>query len=293
MSGTELGWSSRGHDSLMVSAVRRSIVEQLRALPPLAVPGRPTRDTGLTAAELGQELGLHSSTVRFHLDQLVDGGLVETHVVRSGGAGRPAKRYVASAVEQVGPEPAIEGPYQVLATVLASALDPAKGESPTPEEAGALWVRQRLGADGAEPLAEPARTTGEWVGKVGAVVDLLQEWGYTPDLEMSGRQGDVRITLRDCPFLDLAREIPEVVCGVHRGLLKGALEVAGEAKAGVSLRPFVASATCHAVLLRDRTPPGEPIEPGPARWEASARAVPADDPATPTDIPADAPGDPA
>lgn len=287
MSGTEHAGPPRGQESLMVSAVRRSIVEQLRALPPLAVSGRPTRDTGLTAAELGQELGLHSTTVRFHLDQLVEGDLVQTHFVRSGGAGRPAKRYVASAVAPAAPEPSIEGPYQVLATVLASALDPAKGESPTPEEAGAQWVRQRLGADGAEPLAEPARTTGEWVGKVGAVVDLLQEWGYTPDLEISGRQGDVRITLRDCPFLDLARESPEVVCGVHRGLLKGALEIAGEGEAGVSLHPFVAPATCHAVLLRDRTPPGEPIEPGPARWETSPR------PATPTDDPANAPGDPA
>ena len=293
MSGTEPAGPSRGADSLMASAVRRSIVERLRALPPLAVSGRPTRDTGLTAAELGQELGLHSTTVRFHLDQLVDGGLVDTHVLRSGGAGRPAKRYVASAEAQAVPEPAIEGPFQVLATVLASALDPTQGESPTPEEAGAQWVRRRLGVDGTEPLAEPARTTGEWVGKVGSVVDLLQEWGYTPDLEMSGRHGDVRITLRDCPFLDLARESPEVVCGVHRGLLKGALEVAGEDAAGVSLRPFVAHATCHALLLRDRTPPGEPIEPGPARWGSSQHAVPADDPETPTDTPATTPGDPA
>lgn len=295
MTGTEPAGPRPSTASLMASSVRRSIVEQLRALPPLAVPGRPTRDTGLTAAELGRELGLHSTTVRFHLDQLVDGGLVQAHFVRSGGAGRPAKRYVAAPVAQAAPEPATEGPYQVLATLLAGALDPADGPRPTPEEAGAAWVRRRLGAGPDEQLSEPSRTTGEWVGKVGAVVDLLQEWGYTPDLEMTGRQGDVRITLRDCPFLELARERPEVVCGVHRGLLKGALEVAGEDEAGVSLRPFVAPGTCHALLLRDRTPAGEPIEPGPARWEAAEPdpGTGTDPDALPTDDPTTAPGAPA
>lgn len=295
--------AGRDGASLLLSAVRRSIIEQLTALPRLAVEGRPTRDKGMTATELGQVLGLHSTTVRFHLDQLVAGGLVGAHFVRRGGVGRPAKRYFVLEGERPVAPPTVEGPYQVLATLLAGALDPEGESRMTPEEAGAQWVRKRLGAgpspEGAPAsVPEPATTTGEWVAKVGAVVDLLQEWGYTPDLEVSGRRGDVTLTLQDCPFLDLARVRPEVVCGVHRGLLKGALEVAGEDAAGVSLRPFTGASTCHAVLLRDRTPPGEPIEPGPGRW-ATPAASGAD--ATtdltahviPTDHPTTAPGDPA
>ena len=280
---------------LLTSAVRRSIVDHLVGLPRLAVEGRPTRDAGMTAAELGTVLGLHSTTVRFHLDQLVSAGLVGSHFVRSGGAGRPAKRYFVVEGE-LGPvaRPGVEGPYQVLATLLASALDPADEGRLTPEEAGAEWVRHRLG-EGATPDTPPpsgAETAGEWVAKVGGVVDLLQEWGYTPDLSVSGREGDVTLTLQDCPFLDLARVHPEVVCGVHRGLLKGALEAAGETDAGVSLRPFVGPTTCHAVLLRHRTPPGEPIVPGPARWSTPPHPTTASDPTRPTPDPT-APGDPA
>ncbi|WP_237770012.1 helix-turn-helix transcriptional regulator [Ornithinimicrobium sp. CNJ-824] len=275
---------------LLTSAVRRSIVDHLVGLPRLAVEGRPTRDGGMTAAELGTVLGLHSTTVRFHLDQLVSAGLVGSHFVRSGGAGRPAKRYfvVEGELGPVARGGGDSGHYKVLATLLAGALDPSDEGRLTPEEAGAEWVRDRLEHGDDHRLLEdggpppPAGTSGEWMAKVGGIVDLLQEWGYTPDLSLSGREGDVTLTLRECPFLDLARVHPEVVCGVHRGLLKGALDAAGEPDAGVSLRPFVGPGTCHAVVLRHATPPEEPIVPGPGRWAAPPRpAAAAPDPPGP------------
>ncbi|MFX0539889.1 helix-turn-helix transcriptional regulator [Ornithinimicrobium sp. Y1847] len=244
--------------ALLTSAVRRRIMDTLAALPRLTVEGRPTRDGGLSAAELGERLDLHSTTVRFHLDQLVGAGLVDSHFVRDGGAGRPKKKYViveGDLSQVVRPDAA--GPYRVLATLLADALDPATATEVTPEQAGIDWVRRRLAeqraADGDQREGTPERagTTGQWLGKVGGVVDLLEEWGYTPDLTLDGAEGDLILTLRDCPFLDLARAHPAVVCGVHRGLLKGALQEAGEEQAEVSLRPFVGPATCHAVVVRD------------------------------------------
>ncbi|MGD8150929.1 helix-turn-helix transcriptional regulator [Ornithinimicrobium sp. Y1694] len=270
--------------ALLTSAVRRRIVDTLAALPRLAVEGRPTRDGGLTAAELGDRLDLHSTTVRFHLDQLVGAGLVDSHFVRDGGAGRPKKKYViveGDLSEVVRPDAA--GPYRMLATLLADALDPSTATELTPEQAGIDWVRRRLAerraAAGGDRGAAPERagTTGQWLGKVGGVVDLLEEWGYTPDLTLDGAEGDLTLTLRDCPFLDLARAHPAVVCGVHRGLLKGALQEAGEEQAEVSLRPFVAPATCHAVVVRDATSktieglalPGD-REPGPAATDVSS-----------------------
>jgi predicted ArsR family transcriptional regulator len=245
--------------ALLTSAVRRRIVDTLAGLPRLAVEGRPTRASGLTAAELGQVLSLHSTTVRFHLDQLVAAGLLEAHFVRGGGAGRPKKKYVVvdgeltpQALTQESTQ--AEGPYQVLATLLAEALDPESVAHLSPEEAGVEWVRQRLAERGRTGPQETAVTTGEWLGKLGLVVDLLAEWGYTPDLNVDGAEGEVTLTLRDCPFLELARVRPAVVCGVHRGLLRGALEVAGEEQAEVSLRPFVGPQTCHAVIFRDGGP---------------------------------------
>ncbi len=237
--------------ALLTSAVRRRIVEHLAELPRLAAEG-PTRERGLTAAELGRVLGLHTTTIRFHLDQLVAAGILRSQFVRSGGAGRPAKRYVVEETE-LGTVVAgsSEGPYQILATLLADALAEGGQEGVSPEAAGRDWVRRRMAArapEGGTPTS--AGTPGEWVGKVGAVVDLLSEWGYVPDLAVTGQEGDVTLTLHDCPFRDLARVHPDIVCGVHLGLLRGALESAGEDQAGVSLQPFVTPTTCSAVLLR-------------------------------------------
>lgn len=250
--------SGREGAALLTSAVRRRIVEALAALPRLAVEGRPTRDAGLSAAELGEILELHSTTVRFHLDQLVEAGLVESHFVRGGGAGRPKKKYTVVDGE-LDPivRPDATGPFQVLAGLLAEAMDPTQPARLTPEQAGVEWIRQRL-AERGEISTERAGSTGQWLGKVGGIVDLLEEWGYTPDLEVEGGRGDVTLTLPDCPFLELAKAHPAVVCGVHRGLLKGALDVAGEAQAEVSLRPFVGPAVCHAVVFRD----GSGADPG-------------------------------
>lgn len=245
--------ATRGLD-LLSSAVRRRIVEHLLALPTTDAEGRPGRAVGLTAGELGDVLGLHPTTVRFHLDQLVEAGILSVQTLRRGGVGRPAKCYAAVEAEAEA-LPLVrahsEGPYRVLASLLVEALDPMTRGTQSPEAAGRAWARERL-AERAD--AEPAHSQGEWLGKVGGIVDLLAEWGYRPDVSVDGRDGDVTLALTECPFLELAKAHPAVVCGVHRGLLKGALGMVGEPQAGVSLRPFVGEQTCHALFIRHARP---------------------------------------
>ena len=60
------------------------------------------------------------------------------------------------------------------------------------------------------------------------------------------RTGTARINLAHCPFIDLAKKNPAVVCGIHRGLIAGAMEQLGEGEAEVSLEPFVAPNLCRA-----------------------------------------------
>lgn len=223
---------------LLDSPVRRAVVEELAGLGPTG------RSVGLTAVELGQKLSLHSTTIRFHVDQLVAAGVLDFYFARSGGVGRPSKCYVLRELSlgEIAQERPGGGPFTMLAGVLASALSADEADPLTPEEAGIRWVARRAQQSPPRLLDQSAQ------GKVSQVVELLSAWGYTPDTTIRD-DGVVDVTLRECPFLDLAHTHPDVVCGMHRGLLRGALDAVGEADARVSLQPFVGPDTCRAQIL--------------------------------------------
>ncbi len=226
----------RSPEDLLASPMRRAIVDILANLRP-DPEGRPA---GLTAAEIAERLELHVTTARFHLDQLVEGQYLSTES-EAGRVGRPRKvyRFQPGSLDAASAEDAMK----VLAGLLTEFWN-SGSERISAEEAGERWVAAHVEATG----ERPARTPGAWLAKVGATVDLLAEWGYTPEIATTDRGRTAEITLVDCPFLALARENPEVVCGVHRGLLRGAMAAAGEPDAEVSLRPFVAPRRCLATL---------------------------------------------
>ena len=225
--------------ALLASPVRRRIVDAL------ASPEGGSAAPGLTAAQLAQEVGLHVTTVRFHLDLLVAAGLVDAEVHRGGGAGRPRKRYTAVQGSLHDLDPRAEaGSLRLLSGLLAQTLaDGAAGESVSPAEAGWRWATENVPS---RPGATPAVTPGRWLGKIAQMIDVLQEWGYTPELKTTQGGRVAEVTLRHCPFLDLARANPAVVCGIHRGLIAGSLAQLGETSTRVSLEPFVDDTTCLA-----------------------------------------------
>ncbi len=209
----------------------------------------PEPALGLTAPELAASLGLHVSTVRFHLDHLLAAGLVhEGPPAESerGRRGRPAKRYVAGRAGRAGDDQS----YRLLAELLADSCTSAAGPPGplAPEEAGRRWAERHV-----RPVAPPASrapSVGEWMGRVGVVVDHLRHWGYDPEVAMTDGGRLVRLDLAHCPFLELARSREAVVCGIHRGLVRGALEAAGEREARVVLEPFVGEHLCRVLLQR-------------------------------------------
>ena len=225
---------SRAADVLS-SPVRRQIVDLLAGL------AGEVRSTGLTAAELGDRLTVHPTTARFHLDQLEASGLVESHFVK-GGVGRPRKLYRTP----TRPLPVDGGAAMQKLTRLLTETWPETGdEAPTPEQAGRRWALRHVDAPpgGAD---DQARTAGTWLGKIGLAVDGLHDWGYQPELRTSDAGRTVELVLAGCPFMALAKDRPEVVCGVHRGLIRGALEALGEPDTEVALQPFVEPHVCLA-----------------------------------------------
>jgi len=57
----------------------------------------------------------------------------------------------------------------------------------------------------------------------------------------------VRLTL--CPLLEAAHKHPDVVCGVHLGIVRGALEEYGADPTGTDLLPFSEPGACRLELL--------------------------------------------
>lgn len=235
-----MGPAAHPHNAaaLLASPVRRRIVDHL------AQAGAGTGDPALTAAELAAEVGLHVTTVRFHLDQLVAAGIVESERRRQVGAGRPRKVYAlaAGSLDDVDARGEVEH-LRLLSGLLAQTLtEGVSGHAMTPAEAGRRWAVDHVPA---QP-GPPADTPGRWLGKLAQMIDVLQEWGYTPELTTSEGGRAAEITLAHCPFLQLARANPAVVCGIHRGLIAGSLAQLGEPATRVSLEPFVDDTTCLA-----------------------------------------------
>ncbi|MCK0113180.1 helix-turn-helix domain-containing protein [Ornithinimicrobium sp. F0845] len=256
---------------LLRSDVRRALYEHLADLP-VDPEETSARARGLSAQELADIVGLHLTTVRFHLDQLVAADLLTSVQAAPAGAGRPRKLYAVPGQRLSAPsDPEALQAYAALSEIVGRTVAPERvtGQADVPdhlviqsgdsgpldqtpavlEQSGRQWARDhvsRLATRVGERT--PATTPGAWLGKVGAVIDLLVGWGHAPAVRTAAGAREVDIVLRDCPFLALARDNPQMVCGVHRGLLRGALDALGEESAELDLQPLVDQRTCRAHL---------------------------------------------
>ena len=110
-------------------------------------------------------------------------------------------------------------------------------------DAGQTWAAELLAADAPKtPGRRSARPSA--IAARRRVVALLDGLGFDPVADTSTRI----VALRRCPLLDAARRHPDVVCGVHLGIVKGALEVMGADARHASLEPFAEPGACRLTL---------------------------------------------
>lgn len=174
------------------------------------------------ALTIAAEVGLHVTTVRFHLDQLEAAHLVRRATGAEPRRGRPRIRYVAAA------NPADDSREQLI-EVLASALAERPDARAQSIEAGHRW------ADALAPGGDPG-------DGVDALVQVLADLRFDP----ARSEPDV-IRLRACPFRDAARDHPQVVCSAHRGLIEQVLRARGSDRRA-ELVPFVEPELCLVTL---------------------------------------------
>jgi len=210
----------------LADPVRRALYRHVVASPDAAV-GR---------AQAADAVGVKRTLAAFHLDKLVEAGLLVAEFARPAGrvgpgAGRPAKLYRRSDVET-----SVHLPprgYEGAGHILADAIE-------------------RVGADRAVHAAahDSGRAAGVTLaaslpaddGEHERVVAALVARGYEPeDADPSGA-----IRLRNCPFHQLAEDFPPLVCGMNLALLDGLLE--GLAATGHRARLDAAPGRCCVIV---------------------------------------------
>ena len=165
-------------------------------------------------------IGVAHHVAKFHLDKLVEEGLLEVEYARppgrgGPGAGRPAKLYRRTERDVSVSIPARE--YELAGRILAEAVVASRRDEVPIERA----------------LQDAARTTGQTAGRrarddaggaesqtrlAAAATEALRQCGYEP----RGDGSDV--TLANCPFHALAQDYTELVCDMNLHFIQGLVD---------------------------------------------------------------------
>ena len=207
----------------------------------IAQPGPVNRD------QVADGAGVARHVAKFHLDKLVDDGLLAVEYARppgrrGPGAGRPAKLYSRSSRELAVSLP--QRDYELVGRLLAKAV--------TAVEHDGLTVGDALGQvarDAGRALGQQAR---QHVGAqpkpstlLAAAITVLGESGYEPRID------GTNVTLVNCPFRGLAQEYTDLVCGLNLDLMAGLVEVLADPTLEARLEPT--PGLCCVRLTRPNT----------------------------------------
>ena len=181
--------------------------------------------------EAAAAIGIARQTAAFHLERLVDDGLLVVAEFKrlSGktgpGSGRPAKLYVRADVELSVSLP--DRQYDLIGGLLAAAIeqsdatgDPVRGS-----------------------LSQVATTTGQAIGaSEESMLGALQHVGYQPHDDGAGGW-----MLANCPFHRLAAAHTELICNANVALVQGIADGADDATREARFEPGAGHGCVHVV----------------------------------------------
>lgn len=193
--------------------------------------------TAVSRDQAAEALGIATHTAKFHLDRLVDEGLLEVEFRRltgrtGPGSGRPAKLYRRTDRELTISLP--ERHYDLLSRILATAV------------AEATTSGEPVGAIAARVAREEGAAWGSDLGpldpdELERLATALAAGGYEPWIE------EQTMFLRNCPFHRVAQEQTELVCGLNLEFVSGVATGAGCDGVATRLDPGVNRCCVSAV----------------------------------------------
>lgn len=170
----------------------------------------------LATLDISESLQLHPNTVRPHLERMRDAGLLTVAVGGRGDVGRPQHRY---AIAADAPSLGFEPPTMPLLARMALAMGARLQARSDDAEA----VGRAEGSARAKPYRSAPST-------LEALVSDLDRLGFDPLVTDSDDGPDSAVVaFANCPFAELAEQHPELVCGMHRGLVEGFVSEMGDA----------------------------------------------------------------
>ena len=173
------------------------------------------RGVPVSRDEAARAAGISRPLAAYHLDKLVDDGLLQPRYHRRSGrrgpgAGRPAKHYVRVDRQIELSLPARD--YAGLAELLAYAVEAdSSGAAKAALNRAAATLGAELGAEAASwtaPDSDPDQV-------LAAVRQALAARGYEPYEDVDGT-----IRLRNCPFDRIAARHRQLVCGANHAMLQ-------------------------------------------------------------------------
>jgi predicted ArsR family transcriptional regulator len=225
MAGTR--WSAL---AALVDPVRRALYEYVRR-----------QDHPVTREEAADAARISRTLTAFHLDKLVDSGLLraryEAPADKQRGRGRTPKVY-----EPVGDGLTLTVPprqYELVGEILADAVADRSADAGAAAESYAFAHGRNIGASCQARPQDSTEPAAELTAAYAALTDL----GFEP------RTGDA-LTLGNCPFHALAQRQPALICGLNRAFVSGLLAGLGAESLDAQLRPLP-GACCVRVAPTD------------------------------------------
>jgi predicted ArsR family transcriptional regulator len=199
--------------------------------------------------ELARLLGVHPTTVRAHLEKLLEAGVLEEEAGVPAGRGRPSKRYRLRH-PLLGGDPEVRLVVGGMVSLVRSAYGDRAEEAAATEGARAGW---ELGRSYRHPSLE--QTARE-------VVETQERLSFAPAPPVR-RKNLLAVDLHHCPFrIDPGDPDGVLVCAFHEGLVRGLAEVTSGGTVGVRVLPFVAPGICRVELCSQNGPTPKPPEGG-------------------------------
>ncbi|MFW0789260.1 transcriptional regulator [Gordonia sp. CPCC 205333] len=185
----------------------------------------------LDAGGVADRLGVHVTTARFHLNNLINTGEATTTQLPSASVGRPRLGYVAVATAPTG---------ELLSLLLGRLGATAGAREQRAAEAGQLWAARHPAPPPPTPVPDP----------VTVVADALAGLGFQVRSTTSAF-GSHELQICSCPLKELGADHPEIAHGVARGVIEEALSSASAtlgSQYAVTVRPDPAGGNCEITV---------------------------------------------